>query len=106
LLAFYDYDAARTVVDRTAREPDDALWQTLSGLAFWGGSGAVWEVEPFHFSHPNSSSARGDYQRCQELMIELASLLRERGSSDLAEPRVASFFSVSREYRSAALTGQ
>ena len=69
----------------------DELWDELSGLEFWGGSGAVWEVEPFQFSHPARETSEGDYRRFQALMIDLGKLLEVRGMASLSARTVALF---------------
>lgn len=69
----------------------DELWQELSGPELWGGSGAVWEVEPFQLGHPDHEAAEGDYRRFQALMIDLGALLEVRGMTSLSARTVALF---------------
>ena len=71
--------------------PASAVWSDLSGVSFWGGAGAVWEVEPFQYSHPESRQAGGDYRRFQTLMIELAKMLDDRGLGRMSDPIAALF---------------
>ncbi len=82
LLHRYGYEdtasMVRSLVDAPATEE---FWQTLSGLEFWGGSGAVWEVEPFHLSHPHREGSADDYRRFQVLLIDLADILESKGLS-------------------------
>lgn len=71
-------------------ESDD-FWRTVSGLEFWGGSGAVWEVEPFQFSHPSVATAEVDYRRFQTLTADLGDLLETKGLSSLSARTVSLF---------------
>ncbi len=48
----------------------------VRGLEFWGGSGAVWEVEPFNLSHPQVRDASSDYRWFESLMIDLVRLVQ------------------------------
>lgn len=74
-------------VREVQRDADSAyVWKAASGLEFWGGSGAVWEVPPFHLTHPQAgNAAREDYVRFRMLMIELEEALERRNMSSLAE---------------------
>jgi hypothetical protein len=84
LLSRYGYDERAEFLCSLSDESDsDALWATLGGLEFWGGSGAVWEVEPFHLTRPDTG-AEADYRQFQSLMIELADLLESKGLAELA----------------------
>jgi hypothetical protein len=84
-------ERARFVTSLIATDTPEDFWEALAGLEFWGGSGAVWEIEPFHLSHPHIESSAEDYKRFQTLMIELADLLESRGLSELASPRARLF---------------
>jgi hypothetical protein len=77
-----------TVIDPV---PTEAFWHSVAGPEFWGGSGAVWEVEPFHLSHPDVETSAEDYRRFQILMVELADRLEAKGLSDLASRRASLF---------------
>ena len=77
------------LLDETPDTP--AFWRAVSGLEFWGGAGAIWEVEPFYLSHPDSSAARDDHRRFQTLMVQLADVLKSRDLDRLAA-RTASLF--------------
>lgn len=91
LLSRYGYDERADFVRGLSDEGDlDALWGTLGGLEFWGGSGAVWEVEPFHLTVPDAG-AEADYRQFQSLMIELADLLESKGLAALAGPTAELF---------------
>ena len=92
LLARYGYDERATFVANVSdlARPEE-FWRQVAGLEFWGGSGAVWEVEPFHLSHPEASGAVADYRQFQALMVELAGQLESKGLSDLAA-RTADLF--------------
>ena len=84
LLSRYGYDERAGFLRGLSDERDsDVLWATLGGLEFWGGSGAGWEVEPFHLTRPDAG-AEGDYRQFQSLMVELADLLESKGMADLA----------------------
>jgi hypothetical protein len=93
LLGRYGYQERASFVggltDTSASEKD--FWQTLAGLEFWGGSGAVWEVAPFHLTHPAINGSAEDYRRFQILMIDLAMLLESGGQSELASRRARLF---------------
>lgn len=92
LLARYEYVERSTFVRAVAENPDsDSFWETISGLEFWGSSGAVWEVEPFHMSHPDLPDALLDYRRFQRCMIELAELLSHEGLDNLSQRNAALF---------------
>lgn len=92
LLARYGHDErARFVGDVSALRSPEEFWRQVSGLEFWGGSGAVWEVEPFYLSHPEGARANADYRQFQALMVELADLLASKGLADLAS-RTAELF--------------
>lgn len=81
ILDRYDYDErasfVRSLAERPARDAD--FWKTLAGLEFWGGSGAVWEIGPFHLSDPSIAMPPSDYRRFKALMVELAGILDSRG---------------------------
>ncbi len=85
LLARYGYEERSAFVGGV-RDLDDAeeFWVLVGGLEFWGGSGAVWEVEPFNLSHPQVRDASPDYRRFESLMIDLARLVKGHGPSPLA----------------------
>lgn len=92
LLGRYGYEERSPYVRNLLRDGSSPrVWEELSGLEFWGGSGAIWEVEPFQYSHPGNQSSFVDYRRFQALMIELADLLDARGLGGMAE-RNASMF--------------
>lgn len=59
-------------------------WNVVAGLEFWGGSGAIWEIEPFRYSHPSDERSIGDTRRFQQLMIELSTILEARGLGQLS----------------------
>jgi len=81
ILARYDYDERASFVRGVAERPaqDDDFWQTLAGLEFWGGSGAVWEIGPFHMTDPTIAMPLSDYRRFKALMVELADILDSKG---------------------------
>ena len=92
LLARYGYDErASFIEDLDSPHDSEDFWLTLSGLEFWGGAGAVWEVEPFQYSHPDVASSQEDYRRFQGLMVELAGILESKGMSALASGRADLF---------------
>jgi hypothetical protein len=85
LLRRYGYDEMATYADRLTREADSAeFWDGVSGIEFWGGSGAVWEVPPFNLTHPQAERASHDYRRFRERMVELADTLGTKGLSSRA----------------------
>lgn len=85
LLARYSYDRPASLVGRVISTVDPGtFWALVGGLDFWGGAGAVWEVEPFGMSHPDSRTATDDYRRFQVLMIELAEILKSEGLDAMA----------------------
>lgn len=92
LLGRYGYDERAafvgSVIDPISTE---AFWHTVAGPEFWGGSGAVWEVEPFPLSHPDAVGSADDYRRFQILMVELADRLEAKGVSGLASRRASLF---------------
>jgi len=72
-------------VDQLADESDDErLLSLAAGLELWGGSGAVWEVEPFQYACPDDSSSESAYAEFQRAMIRVAELLEVRGLGSLA----------------------
>lgn len=81
ILARYDYDERASFVRGLVEGPtqDDDFWQTLAGLEFWGGSGAVWEIGPFHLTDPSIAMPPSDYRRFKALMVELADILDAKG---------------------------
>jgi hypothetical protein len=92
LLRRYDRVERADFIEALARSGEsDELWQELRGLEFWGGSGAVWEIEPFQFSHPARETSESDYRRFQTLMVDLGSLLEVRGMASLSARTVALF---------------
>lgn len=92
LLGQYGYEERSGFIADLADESDEELfWSTVSGLEFWGGSGAVWEVAPFQYTHASVESAADDYRRFQRLMIELADILDARGLAALAARNAAYF---------------
>lgn len=92
LLSKYGYDDRAEFVDGLAEGRDsEAFWNTLGGLEFWGGSGAVWEIEPFDLSHPGVADSAVDYRRFQTLMVALVDLLESRGPTPMAS-RTARLF--------------
>lgn len=85
LLARYRYDRPANLVEEVISNADpETFWATVGGLEFWGGAGAVWEVEPFQMSHRDVPSAADDYRRFQVLMIELAEILESKGLGGMA----------------------
>jgi hypothetical protein len=85
LLRRYGYGERSAFVTQLLAEIDSqSFWETLAGLEFWGGSGAVWEVAPFQFTHADSDASADDYRRFQILMIELADILESKDMSFLA----------------------
>lgn len=92
LLKRYGQSGPSSFVSATAHTADpEALWSAVSGLEFWGGPGAVWEIEPFGLSHPGGVAAQRDYRLFQHLMIDLADLLDSKGLSALAARNAALF---------------
>ena len=73
-----------TVEDRTG----EVDWLTVAGLEFWGGSGAVWEAEPFEYSHPTVDSNGSDTRAFYAALLRLARELEARGLSDLSSRHV------------------
>ena len=63
-------------------------WDTVAGLEFWGGSGAVWEVEPFIYSHPGDERSEADTLDFYAALLTLAEQLQAKGMSHLADSRV------------------
>lgn len=85
LLARYGGEERSGFVADLARSADsDAFWSTVCGLEFWGGSGAVWEVEPFQYSQPDSDRSADDYRRFQALMVALSDTLDVKGLAGLS----------------------
>lgn len=85
LLARYGYHERSKFVRGVAQDEDpNRFWRTVAGLEFWGGSGAVWEVEPFYSSHPDIEDSARDYRRFQFRMLGLADALEQKGLADLA----------------------
>jgi hypothetical protein len=85
LLARYGYEGPSGFVAGVIDDTDpETFWSTASGLGLWGGSGAVWEVEPFQYSHPDSDSSAEDYRRFQILMIQLSDILETKGVAGLS----------------------
>jgi hypothetical protein len=84
LLARYANSQANFVHRLAAETDDDRFWSDLAGLEMWGGSGAVWEVEPFHYSHPREELANIDYETFQRSLVRLARVLEDRGLGALA----------------------
>lgn len=85
LLARYGYDRPARLVDEAIHTAQpERFWTIVSGLDFWGGAGAVWEVEPFDMSHPDETASADDYRRFQVLMIELADILDAKGIGAMA----------------------
>lgn len=92
LLGRYGHDERAAFVGSVIGPiPTEAFWHSVAGPEFWGGSGAVWEVEPFHLSHPDVEGSAEDYRRFQILIVELADRLEAKGMSDLALPRASLF---------------
>jgi len=84
ILDRYDYDERASFV-RGLAERDPAagdFWQTLAGLEFWGGSGAVWEIGPFYLTDPTTPMPAEDYKRFKAGMVELAEILASKGLGD------------------------
>ena len=92
LLRGYGYEERAEYVELVARElkPTD-FWREVSGLEFWGGAGAVWEIEPFDLSHPQVNQAVEDYRSFRALMVDLEGLMGTREVSSRAE-WIAGFF--------------
>lgn len=85
LLRRYGYEERSAFVAQLLAETgSESFWRTLAGLEFWGGSGAVWEVAPFQFTHVDIETSAEDYRRFQVLMIQLADILESKGMSFLA----------------------
>jgi hypothetical protein len=92
LLARYGYEERSEFVAQLAGDNDsESFWQTVAGLEFWGGSGAIWEVAPFKFTHADVDTSAEDYRRFQVLMIELGEILQSRGIAELAAPNAQLF---------------
>lgn len=86
LLARYEYTERSNFVRVVAASSDpEHFWTTVSGLEFWGGSGAVWEVEPFHLSHPDVADAARDYRCFQRRMVDLSDALQQHGLANLSQ---------------------
>ena len=84
LLALYENSQADFVRRLAAETDDDRFWSDLAGLEMWGGSGAVWELEPFQYSHPRDERAKIDYKTFQWALVRLARVLEDRGLGALA----------------------
>ena len=92
LLRDYGYEErSRFVKQLIDNNVSDDFWAELFGPEFWGGSGAVWEVEPFRYSRPDLPASDADYRRFQVLMIDLADMLGSKGLSELASDRAHYF---------------
>jgi hypothetical protein len=76
LLRQYGIEERASSVDRLAMEPDDMhVLAVASGLELWGGSGAVWEVEPFNFRRPDAPASDADYIEFLRAMVRIAEIL-------------------------------
>ena len=75
LLRRYELIERADLVERLSEEDDDRLFLVASGPEFWGGSGAVWEAEPFGHSHPKVASADTDYLEFQRAMVRISERL-------------------------------
>lgn len=71
----------RSVRDDETGEID---WSTVAGLEFWGGAGAIWEIEPFEFSHPAEERSADDSRGFYSALLCVAETLEARGMAELS----------------------
>jgi hypothetical protein len=80
LLGRHGHEERASFIESLIHQGDSQeLWVTLGGTRVLGGSGAIWEVQPFRFSHPAASRSHEDYRRFQALLADLGSLLDAKG---------------------------
>jgi len=80
LLSAHGHSARATFVSALVSRPHDGtFWSTVAGLEFWGGSGAVWEAEPFHLAPGAPAGSQGEYRRFQVLLVQLSDILKAKG---------------------------
>ena len=91
ILQSYGLAERGAFVAKTADTSEPELWEVLSGLEFWGGSGAVWEAPAFNSLDLVRPEGEADYRRFMVLMIELADALRAHGLDQLARPTAELF---------------
>lgn len=75
LLRGYELIERAELIERLSEEDDDRLLLVASGPELWGGSGAVWEAEPFVHSHPDVASADTDYLEFQRAVVRISDRL-------------------------------
>lgn len=91
LLGQYGHPERATFLAALAEQAPPEILKVVAGPELWGGSGAVWEVEPFNLSDPGVAEAADDYRRFMALMIDLSEMLEAHGMSELST-RNAEFF--------------
>lgn len=85
LLSKYGFSERAEFVNSVCEIEDErSLLEVLAGLEFWGGSGAVWEIQPFSFRSADLDVSRSDYRRFQSIMVELSDMLSARGRATLS----------------------